>query len=68
MIREEQLQEWRDMLKKEQERLEPHLTIERMGELMNRDKGGALYVLRKMEERGMVKAVRFGSRKRYRIV
>lgn len=68
MIREDQLKQWHDVLKEEQEKLEPHLTLSRMGELIGRDKQGIRHVLKLMEARGMVKPVKFGMKKRYRIV
>ena len=67
MIREEQLQEWRDKLKAEQDRLEPILTFERMGELIGRDKWAMRHVLKLMEQRGMVEPVKFGLKKRYSV-
>ena len=68
MIKDDDLKKWHEILKDEQERLEPHLTLERMGELLGRNKQSVRHVLYLMEQRGMVEPVKFGLRKRYRIV
>ena len=70
MIREDDLKAMHDKLLAEQEKLEPYLTLGRMGEIMNlKERSGTVrYILEKMVTRGMAKKVKFGLVNRYRIL
>ena len=70
MIREDDLKAMHDKLLAEQEKLEPYLTLGRMGEIMNlKERSGTVrYILNKMVDRGMAKKVKFGLVNRYRIL
>jgi hypothetical protein len=69
MLTQKELRRMYDKLKAEQDKLEPHLTIHRMREIIGYDGiGSTLYVIEKMVELGLAKKVEWGEQKRYRFL
>ena len=70
MIRDEELQEWHDILKAKQDALEPYLTLSQMCAVLGFDNNGRMrHVIKKMVAKGLAQEFNFGEyQKRYRFL
>ena len=66
----EQLKEFAKKLKEEQEKLEPHLTYDQMGRVLNYKWDNSITkIMKRLVDAGLAKEVFFGDKKkRYRIL